>query len=41
MHRDVSPLKQAEDAVLADTSELDLEGATALVISMIKEKCSL
>lgn len=41
MHRDVSPLKQAEDAVLADTSELDLEGAIALVISMIKEKCLL
>lgn len=41
MHRDVSPLKQADDAVLADTSELDLEGAIALVISMIKERCSL
>lgn len=41
MHRDVSPLKQAEDAVLADTSELDLEGAIALIISMIKEKCLL
>ena len=41
MHRDVSPLKQADDAVLADTSELDLEGAIALVVSMIKEKCPL
>lgn len=41
MHRDISPLKQAEDAVLADTSELDLDGAIALVMSLIKEKCSL
>ena len=40
-HREISPLKQAEDAVLADTSELDLDGAIALVISLIKEKCSL
>lgn len=41
MHRDISPLKQAEDAVLADTSELDLDGAITLVMSLIKEKCSL
>ncbi len=41
MHRETSPLKQADDAVLADTSELDLDGAIALIISMIKEKCAL
>ncbi|MGN0553457.1 MAG: (d)CMP kinase [Oscillospiraceae bacterium] len=40
-HREISPLKQAEDAVLADTSNLDLDGAIALVISLIKEKCAL
>lgn len=41
MNRETSPLKQAEDAVLADTSELDLEGAIALVISLIKDKISV
>lgn len=41
MNRAVSPLKRAEDAVLADTSDLDLENAVLLVISMIKEKCNL
>lgn len=40
-HREISPLKQANDAVLADTSNLDLDGAIALVISLIKEKCAL
>lgn len=37
-HRAASPLKQAEDAVLLDTSELDLEGATAAVERIIFEK---
>ena len=36
-HREIAPLKQAEDAVLCDTTELDLNQATEKVISMIKE----
>lgn len=41
MNRAVSPLKKAEDAVIADTSELDLEESISLVISMIKDKCNI
>ena len=37
-HRAVAPLKQAEDAVLADTSGLDFEQSCELVCSIIKEK---
>ncbi len=36
-HRDIAPLKQAEDAVLADTTEIDLEGSIDLIVSIIKE----
>lgn len=35
-HRAIAPLKQAEDAVLADTSELDLQQSVDLIISIIK-----
>ena len=41
MNRETAPLKQADDAVLADTSNLDLDGAISLIIYLIKEKCSL
>ena len=37
-HREVAPLKQADDAVLADTSKLDFEQSVELVCSLIKEK---
>ena len=37
-HRAAAPLKQADDAVLADTSELDFEQSVELVCSLIKEK---
>ncbi|MBQ9947245.1 MAG: (d)CMP kinase [Oscillospiraceae bacterium] len=37
-HRAVAPLKQAEDAVLADTSELDFEQSCKLVCDIIKER---
>lgn len=37
-HRAAAPLKQADDAVLADTSELDFEQSVELVCSFIKEK---
>lgn len=36
MHRAISPLRQAEDAVLADTSALNLEQSIALVLDLIK-----
>lgn len=36
-HRAAAPLKQAEDAVLADTSELDFEQSVALVCGIIKD----
>lgn len=35
-HREAAPLKQAEDAVLADTSELDFEQSVDLVCEIIK-----
>ena len=35
-HRAAAPLKQAEDAVLADTSELDFDGSVDLVCGIIE-----
>lgn len=37
-HRETAPLKQAGDAVLVDTTELDLEGSTAAIVKVISEK---
>lgn len=37
-HREIAPLKQADDAVLADTTELDLQGSIDLIVSIIKER---
>jgi cytidylate kinase len=37
-HREVSPLRQAEDAVLLDTSDLTLEGSIDAVAQIITEK---
>ena len=37
-HRETAPLKQAEDAVLADTSGLDFGQSCQLVCDIIKEK---
>ncbi len=37
-HRSAAPLKQAEDAVLADTSELDFDGSCALIENIIRSK---
>lgn len=37
-HRAAAPLKQADDAVLADTSELDFEQSVELVCGLIKER---
>ena len=38
MNRAVAPLKQAEDAVLLDTTQMDLEGARNALLSIIKER---
>lgn len=37
MHRETSPLKQAEDAVLLDSSDLDIDGVVARMKEIIKE----
>ena len=38
MNREIAPLKQAEDAVLVDTSELDLDESEKLLLKVCKEK---
>ncbi len=38
MHRDISPLRQAEDARLVDTTLLDLEQSLDVLVSMIREE---
>lgn len=37
-HREIAPLKPSEDSVMADTSELDLNGSVQLVVDIIKER---
>ena len=34
-HRDIAPLKQAEDAALVDTTELDLDGSFELLLRTV------
>ncbi len=36
-HRAIAPLKQAEDAILCDTSDIDLDQSIKLIIKTIKE----
>lgn len=36
-HRAIAPLKQAEDALLADTSQLDLSQSISLILRLIKD----
>lgn len=38
MHRETSPLKQAEDAVLLDSSDLDIEGVVEAMKKIIKSR---
>ena len=38
MHRKTAPLKQAEDAVLVDTTKLNLEESAAAIIKVITDK---
>ncbi len=37
-HREISPLKPAEDSVLVDTSDYDFEGSKELLLKVIKER---
>ena len=38
MTREISPLKQAEDAVLIDSSEMTVEEVVERILSIVKEK---
>ena len=38
MHRDISPLKQADDAVLVDSSYMTIDEVAEKIISLYKEK---
>ena len=40
-HRPIAPLKQAKDAVLLDTSELDIQGVIAAMKKIVGEKIAL
>ena len=40
-HREIAPLKQAKDAVLVDTSELDIEGVVAVIREIVGKKIAL
>lgn len=37
MHRDISPLKQADDAVLLDSSDMNIEEVTDAIIKIFKD----
>lgn len=39
MTREISPLRQAEDAVLLDTSDMDIEAVVEAIIKICEEKC--
>lgn len=38
MHRDIAPLKQAEDAVLVDTSDMTINEVVSVIIKTCKER---
>ncbi len=38
MHREISPLKQAEDAILVDSSDMTIEEVAAKIIALFKNK---
>lgn len=40
-HREVAPLRQAEDAVQLDTTHLDLKGSLEALINLVREKIAL
>ena len=38
MHREMSPLRQADDAVLVDSSETNIEQVVSAILEIVKEK---
>lgn len=38
MHREIAPLKQAEDAVLVDTSDMTIDQVVEAIIAIVKER---
>jgi cytidylate kinase len=40
-HREIAPLKRAKDAVVVDTSELDIDGVVAAIRQIVQEKCGV
>ena len=38
MHREISPLKQAEDAVLVDTSDMNIEQVIDTIEAIVDKK---
>ena len=38
MHRDVSPLCQAEDAVLVDSSDMNIQEVTDAIVGYARER---
>lgn len=38
MHRETAPLKQADDAILCDTTDMDLQGAIDMLVRIINER---
>ena len=38
MHREMSPLRQADDAVLVDSSEMSIEQVVSAILGIVKEK---
>lgn len=41
MHREISPLTQAEDAVLVDSSEMNIEEVISHILTLVHEKVGL
>ena len=38
MHREISPLTQAEDAILVDSSDMNIEEVVAFILNLVHEK---
>lgn len=38
MHRDISPLKQADDAIVVDTSEMNIDEVVETILGLYREK---
>ena len=41
MNREIAPLKQADDAILADTTECDLEESLQLLLKIVKDNAKI